>query len=325
MDVELSGTFLAKMRIGSQQYTESTAYINSLHFHREGGHLVSCSDDDFIRVHDCLSGIEHQIFTSDKYGCRFGKFLASPDEIIMASTRSGHDLRVLSPETSEFTRFLSGHTMGVLSLDVFNDITTIISTSQDRTVRLWDLRVDRGSIGKISVGGSSVAACSPDGERFAVALSEGGIAIYDRRNPSNGPMSYFDFSLEHTSQIVGAKFSPNSQALLLTGTEGYHVLYNIETGGKVLEVEKPLMAFSTNDKFVTGAEFSPDNKFLLIGRHKSIAIFPWPDSIQSLSKPEPFGNLVGHQGMVWNVGFNPKYAMFASAANDLCLWVPPQI
>ena len=83
---------------------------------------------------------------------------------------------------------LEGHTDGIYSIGFSPDGTTLVSGSEDRTVRLWDVtRQPKDPKATLSDHGDGVysVAFSPDGTRLASGSGDGSVRIWTARTPIN--------------------------------------------------------------------------------------------------------------------------------------------
>ena len=131
----------------------------------------------------------------------------------------------------------TGHTGNLLSIAVTPDGTRCVSTSADKTIKLWNLVTNTclktlpepGTTqpDHISVGGDAVAI-SDDGYRIAVVESGKKIRVWDLRN---GIVSYDDLP-ECEEQIISLCFFENASGLMVvSGSKDKTVrFWNIDDG-----------------------------------------------------------------------------------------------
>ena len=225
-----------------------------------------------------------------------------------------------------------------------------LSSSVDRTVRLWDLRTPKCQ-GLLNLPSSPLVAYDPSGLVFAVAVNTFcRIMLYDMNNYDKEPfltITLDDPTLKLISfpprqiYMTSIEFSADTK-LLLVGTSGnaHYILDSFE--GHLLaklEGHMGLERITVNGsiglnpvKGISGEEvhFTADARFVVSGSVDG-KIFFW--NIKHLQKhrltglpvdlnrnPEilqPFTALDGHPGPSRCVRFNPRYFMMASAGTEL--------
>jgi WD40 repeat protein/predicted Ser/Thr protein kinase len=113
-----------------------TEAITSIAFRRDGGRLLSTSNDHTVRVWDTATGKCLRVFdghTDKVYAAVF-----HPDGTRVASAGRDRDVLIWDPEGDQEGVRLPGHTSYVWSLAFSPDGKSLVSGSGDNTVRLWD-------------------------------------------------------------------------------------------------------------------------------------------------------------------------------------------
>lgn len=312
--MELTVPIVNIMRTGRVD-TEYESRINSLDFHRTTDLLVTAADDDSIKLYSLETGLSHKTLHSKKYGISHVNFTHHPSAIVFASNKGNdHALRYLSVHDNKFIRYLNGHTGRVTSVSVCPKSDLVMSTSQDRTMRLWDLRVTHCQ-GLLEVpSGVPTAAYDLQGLVFCVGLDSGLIKLYDVRSFDKGPFSTFVVSDEAngTASFSSLKFSPDGKMLAAVVN---HNIYQ-------LDAYKGLLQQRYSSGIPEGAtplevSFSPDNKFLLSG-HQDKSIRVWAaDSGREVCQ-WPIAHTMAPVCLKWA----PKRLLVASACTLLNLWIP---
>lgn len=153
-------------------------------------------------------------------------------------------IRYLSLHDNKYLRYFKGHRGLVKSLSMSPLDDSFLSASQDRTVRLWDLRtnvcqammnIPEPPTNKSNNSGKILVAHDPAGMVFAVATSPNIIKLFDSRAHDSGPFVTFDVTVTRpssspTSSTPSAsapsyfswsslKFSPDGKDLLVATTE----------------------------------------------------------------------------------------------------------
>ena len=100
----------------------------------------------------------------------------SPDGNLLASSGSSvHRISLWNLKKGEFIKFLSGHTKDINSIAFMSDGTTLVSGSDDGTIRFWNTK--EGNQLKTYEGISAIL--SPDGNRIASYTRDGFIKTWD--------------------------------------------------------------------------------------------------------------------------------------------------
>jgi len=286
--------------------------INFLDFSHDGLRLIASGDDDSMIVYDCEKAQQKQVIRSQKYGCDLVHFTHANNTIIYASNKESKDnsLRYMSIHDNKFLKYFTGHTAKVVSLSLSPVDDTIISSSLDKTVRMWDLR-SPDCKGLMQCGGRAVAAFDPEGLIFAVGVQSEYIKLYDLRSFEKGPFSTFKYKTETGCDWTGIKFSLDGKLMMLT-TNGAVIRIVDAYDGKPMHT---LAGFQNNKGIPIEASFTPDSQFVLGGSSDG-KVHVWrPDTGQRVAI------LSGeHDNPVTNVQFNPRYMMMASACHNLNFW-----
>lgn len=216
--------------------------IHSINFSTNGMTLVSSSNNDLIEIFDCDRGRQVDTISVRKYGCYFVNFAqTSNDVLLISSERRDHVIRSLNIEKKSYLTYFEGHTDVVTSLCVNRHKNLFVSSSSDKTVRLWDVRSPRCE-GMCTLKGDVIGAWSGDGQLIAAAIDSESIELFDIRSLENGPISRCKLNKLYNSKCIDMKFSKNSRNILLS-TNGPNLLLIDTCYGKELQ------AYRCNYKF----------------------------------------------------------------------------
>lgn len=116
------------------------ARVNSLAFHSNRDLLVTASNNDEINLYDTNAGEHQRTFYSKKYGVANVSFTHDPNSIIYSSTKVDNAWRYHDLHKNEYVRFFHGHIGRVTTLTQSPLTDLVLSSGEDRQVRLWDLR-----------------------------------------------------------------------------------------------------------------------------------------------------------------------------------------
>ncbi|CAE7085759.1 unnamed protein product, partial [Rhizoctonia solani] len=208
-----------------------------------------------------------------------------------------------------------GHTGDVNSVAFSPDGKSVVSGSEDNTVRIWD---SNGSspIGEPLKGHSSSVSSvsySPLGNRIACGSFDNTIRLWD---PSTGQQS--GHALKGNHPITSVAFSPDAK-LIASGcgsvfsTANAVQLWDVQTRKAASE---PLTGHADA---VRSVSFSPDGTRLVSGSlDKTIRVWDVERKLPIL------GPLEGHTGYLCSVAFSPDSAQIVSCSSDrtIRLWDP---
>eukprot|EP00803_Ostreobium_quekettii_P002399 evm.model.scf_415.6 EVM.evm.TU.scf_415.6 scf_415:43971-46482(-) len=313
LGLSLDDDVVNRMDIGAVFNKENTARINSLDFHRTVDLLVTASDDDSIHLYNTDTGTQTKTLHSRKYGCQQICFTHHENAVLTASNKGqDHSLRYLSLHDNRYLRYFPGHEERCTSLCMSPRNDFFLSGSQDKTVRLWDLRGSK-CLALLEVPVQPCAAFDHQGLIFAVATAGGVIKLYDINAYDKGP---FDtFSIADENKRLGAcayvKFS-NDGKYILAVMEGRIYVIDAFTGNVV----QKMMSGVPEGGTALEACFSPDGQYVLSGcEDRTIHVWNATE-----------GNLVacwkGHAGNPTCVKWASTKAIVASACTAVALWIP---
>jgi len=208
------------------------------------------------------------------------------------------------PATGKDPVALAGHTEAVWCVAFSPDGRSLVSCSDDRTVKVWDVPPgkERSSFTTGEAGYLSLAF-SPDGKTLAL----GGSGVQLRAADGTDHLAPFQAQEKFTSRI---RFSPDGKALAVSSREksGRVGLYDLATGRR-----RELILGGHGG--IGGIAFTPDARVLAAG-YGDGAIGIWNVRTGDSSLLE------GHQGAVLSVAFSPDGKSLASSGWDgtLRIW-----
>ncbi|KAI8094826.1 Hydantoinase B/oxoprolinase-domain-containing protein [Gilbertella persicaria] len=248
---------------------------------------------------------------SKKYGVTLARFTHHKNNVIYASTKEDDTLRYLSIHDNKYIRYFRGHKKRVTAVEMSPIDDTLMTSSLDQTVRLWDLRSSTCQ-GVLHGEGKTMAAFDPQGLVFAVGTNHDTIRVYDCREYTNGPFATWpipDTGVEWTS----LKFTPDGKKIIIT-TVG-DVLYVIDAFEGTL-LQRLVGHVGPQHPSTCGEEVcvTPDARYVMAGgRDGQLRIW-------DLNKQEnmPFATLqTPHKHSLKIVGHNPMHAMCVTGSSEL--------
>ena len=210
-------------------------------------------------------------------------------------------------------RTLRSHTATVWAVAFAPDGRTLATTSDDQTVRLWDLnnRDRPRRLGPALTGHTGSVfgvAFAPDGRTLATASDDRTVRLWDlsdRPRPLGPPLT------GHTGAVRGVAFAPDGRTLATASFDQTVRLWDLSNRDWPRPLGPPLTGHTNA---VYGVAFAPD------GRTLATASFDQTVRLWDLSdrdRPRELGSpLTGHTGSVYGVAFAPDGRTLATASTD---------
>lgn len=199
---------------------------------------------------------------------------------------------------------LSGHTRAVNSVAFSPDGNQLISTGEDQTIRVWDVKGQRELYAFTQQGPSvSSAGFSPDGSEI-IAVRGTAVLLWNvAADPSKMPANEVSAFLKgHTENVTAAAFSPKGNKVASAAVDGSIKVWNVNTQKE----EFPLTGHSSNALSVA---FSPDGSKLVSTSLEDIIVWNMADGNKRFS-------LAGHTQPINAAVFSPDGTRIASASSD---------
>jgi COMPASS component SWD2 len=250
---------------------------------------------------------------SKKYGCDLLQYTHAPNAIVYSSNKVDDTIRYLSLHDNKFLRYFPGHTKRVVALMMCPINDSFLSGSLDRTIRLWDLRSPNCQ-GLMHLNGRPVTSFDPEGLIFAAGIESRQLKLYDLRTFDKGPFATFRVRQDLPNcEWTGIKFSSDGKKILISTTVGQLKLIDAFQGHEL----STLQGHVNNNHLALEACFTPDSKYIMSGSQDG-TVHVW--SSETGQKVTVLDG--GHPSPTYNVQFNPKLMMAASACNSIAFWLP---
>ena len=129
----LEATFDSKL-------TGHTGAVNCAVFSKDGGHVLTASDDGTARIWDLSKKDTFVVLKGHEGGVLCGAF--SPDGKWAVTGGTDDTARIWDTATGKLIKEMTGHSDDISSIDVSPRGTRILTGSLDKTAKLWDPRIE---------------------------------------------------------------------------------------------------------------------------------------------------------------------------------------
>ena len=289
--------------------------INNISVSSDGSLYLTSGNDNQIFIFSLLKNEIIRHLVNKKNGCDKAIFTHNTKAILCAS-KSDYRIMYWCTHNNKILFSFLGHSDIItdLCINPFNDL--FISTSNDKTSRLWDLNQKKclcifqdsqcavfDNTGKVLA--SVTYSMNKETERY-----ENFINLYNIEKPENiiDGKPFDVFSIKSNGYIKQIKFSNNGDYLIAI-TDNY--LFIIDALGGKIKHEMEI-----NDEINT-VDMTPDSKYVCLGcASGNVLIYSEGGKL--------IKTLEFHTKNCECISFNPRYAVMATADTNLVFWIPSE-
>lgn len=298
---------IARMRHGD--------HVVAIAYSPDGNRLATASYDSTVKIWDLGNGREIRTYRGSKDKVR--AIAWSKDGQWIAST-AGKEIHIWSPDTGKLKTSLKGHEKEVSAVAFHPDGNTLVSGSDDQSVRLWDIEKS-----------AETANLNSDFEKraksqiHAVTFSPNGKLVASVNG--NGQLHIWNPSLEKAKRLVsGFDAHPSNNAYQVVFGKDTSVIYTSGQDNKAKQWvglgpdgenlpghgrPTPIEGHTNN---VTALAVTRDGKFLATGStDKTIRLWDMSSGTARLARV-----FQGHSEEVASLAFSPDGKTLASGSND---------
>lgn len=184
------------------------------------------------------------------------RHLKPGDRVFVEPTQS------ISPDQA-----LIGHTQEITGVAVTR-AGEIVSCSEDRTARVWDLKAGYERLMLTHTVGVKAVACAPKANQCATAAADGVVRLWDLTGDGRAPAQ--ELRDGHKGSVSCLAFSPDGTLLASGGEDRSVSLWQVEGGKHLKKVENAHRGHVTSVQFVSLGE-----KTCLATAGRDYAMFIW--------------------------------------------------
>ena len=285
-----------------------TTVVNALAFHPLRATLASGAADSTIHLVDLtlprdehlspLIGHEGSIVTVDY----------SPDGAMIAV--GADPLQLFDAGTGELLRTLEGHTRAVNRVVFTDNGATLVSASDDHTVRVWSLEDGSLRYPPLEHDGAVFAMdVSPDGAWIVAGDTTGALSLWDAKAGN----LVVRFDAHQSRPIFDVAFSPGGRYIASGGWDDRLRVWDLDAllRGKT----SPVFTIESDAGHVYSVAFSPDGRYLAAGLWNARAAL-WELRDLDARRVSLVGLYANHFDVVNAVAFSPNGHFLATASWD---------
>jgi WD40 repeat protein len=288
-------------------------WVNRVAFTKDGKKAIATGGG--VIWYDLESGKELKR-TLEKQFARPALALSKDGRFFATGHQNDQDIQLGEVATGKDLGTCTGHTAGVWAVAISPDDARIASGSDDKTMRLWDIKtlkeVRKFDHGKYQV---RAVAFSPDGKQIASGAAGDAesdpVYLWDAESGKQ-VQTYKG----HKRDVTTVVFTTDGKRLLTAGLDGMLIVWEVETGKELQRLGK-----GVGSGVFYHAALSPDGKRALTAGYSDRTVRLW-----DLEKGVEIRKYEGHPGAVLDVTFSSdgKRALSCDSQYTIKLWKLPE-
>ncbi|KAK3722040.1 hypothetical protein QZH41_020155 [Actinostola sp. cb2023] len=225
-------------------FHEHTAAVTGVLFNSNGQVVLSSSLDGTVRAFDLNRYRNFRTFASPRPAQFSCLALEKSGDVVSAGSLDTFEIFVWSVQTGRLLEVLSGHEAPVSGLEFSPTQPHLISSSWDKTVKVWNMFQSNVSRETLDLTSDVVTiAIRPDGKQVAVSTLDGTLTFWDiqtavqvhsvdgRRDLGGGRRNTDMITAKSTSFgkcFTSVCYSADGQCVLAGGRSKFVCIYNVE-------------------------------------------------------------------------------------------------
>ncbi|ETN98144.1 WD repeat-containing protein [Reticulomyxa filosa] len=191
--------------------------VTHAQFSPDGKLVVSCGQDDTIRLWNLKSGNELMILKGHFNGLTSVQF--SPEGTFIVSSSSDGIIRIWDVNSGILLKKLERHTNAILNVEFSPDGQYLVSSSADTTIGIWNIKIGE-KVYTLKGHASTVkkASFSSDGKFIVSCSSDKTIRIWNAQTGLE--IAKFETSDEIRGETNDVRFLSDSQTIVACGSNG---------------------------------------------------------------------------------------------------------
>lgn len=194
-------------------------------------------------------------------------------------------------------RSLRGHGNLVNSVTITRDGSTVVSGSEDHTVRVWDIQSGQARLTMRHESPVNTIALSPDGRLVAAGDDNGGVRLWEM---ATGRQVHL--LTGHLDWVWAVAFSPDGKTLASGSEDATIKLWDVESGNQLRSIRVP--------EAVNGVAFTPDGRFVVSTADDNIP------RLWDAATGDAVRAFIGHTRPTWGIAFAPGGETLATSSLD---------
>jgi WD40 repeat protein len=210
-----------------QSYREP---IFEVHFNSDETKVVSSSWDATMKIHDLETGKLVSYF--DWENASAYQLVPHPSDLYIFTARLDNSLQMWEVDTKKEVRNFIGHTDVISSLRLSSDHHTLLSSSWDGSIRLWNIATGlmTHKFRSPAAGPIHTAIFSADGKQVFAGGSQRGIQVWDVA--SSKLIKAFE---GHNAEVTSLLLSPDNKMLISHSVDGVTKFWDLVSGKEFFE------------------------------------------------------------------------------------------